>query len=77
MQASVSLSHHSASRSNPSRFTLDRFCLDCQAFVELNQHGRCGVCDSNAVSLSPLPTKSEITLRQRVSVSVVRETEAA
>lgn len=68
MQAQHSLSHHSASRSNPAPFSVDRFCLDCQAFVELNQHGRCGVCDSTAVSTSPLPSQTETNLRRLVAV---------
>ena len=25
------------------------WCMDCRADVELNKHGRCGCCDSEAV----------------------------
>ena len=27
------------------------WCMDCRAAVELNRHGRCGCCDSEAVDL--------------------------
>jgi len=29
-----------------------RYCLDCSNVAELNQHGRCACCDSNAVALA-------------------------
>jgi hypothetical protein len=28
---------------------LDWFCIDCQTLVELNRHGYCGKCGSDAV----------------------------
>jgi hypothetical protein len=66
MQASVSLSH-SRSRSNPASISFDRFCIDCDAFVCLNAHGRCDVCDSSAVSTSPA-SQTDINLRRLVAV---------
>jgi hypothetical protein len=27
------------------------WCMDCRAAVELNRHGRCGCCESEAVDL--------------------------
>jgi hypothetical protein len=65
-QAKSSLSHHSALRSNPVPFAFDRFCLDCQAFVEI-QHGRCSVCNSPDVSISPSPSRVEALLQEQAS----------
>ena len=28
------------------------FCLDCTSIVELNKHGYCSVCGSNAVDIA-------------------------
>jgi hypothetical protein len=66
MQAQHSLSH-SHSSSNPAPISFDRFCIDCDAFVPLNRHGRCDVCNSSAVSTSPLPS-TEHALRGLVAI---------
>ncbi len=34
------------------------WCVECQANVGLGKHGRCAICDSEAVDL--LPTDSEL-----------------
>jgi hypothetical protein len=60
------------SRSNPSAFSFDRFCIDCQAFIELNHSGRCSVCNSDAVSVSPSPSRMEERLQ--LDVIEVRQT---
>jgi len=41
------------------------WCVECQAEVELSRHGRCEICESEAVDL--LPSDLEATL----SVSTV------
>jgi hypothetical protein len=74
MQAHHSL-YHSVSRSNPAPFSFDRFCLDCDAFVALNTRGRCDVCDSNAVSVSPLSSSTDHKLHKLLAV--VRESRGA
>ena len=28
------------------------FCMDCRSKVEIDRHGRCGTCDSEAVILA-------------------------
>ncbi len=35
------------------------WCMDCRDAVKLDKHGRCGICDSEAVAL--IDPKSEIT----------------
>lgn len=35
------------------------WCMECQAEVGLGKHGRCAVCDSEAVD--PLPADAKLT----------------
>jgi hypothetical protein len=68
MKATRSLSHHSSvSRSNPAPLSFDYYCEDCGAFVALNVHVRCDICNSSAVSISPSPSRVEALLQEQAS----------
>ena len=57
-----------------SAFDLTNFCENCQAYVELNNRGRCDVCGSAAIS-SPLASKTEMNLHRLLAV--VRQSKEA
>lgn len=67
-------SHHSIVVSSAFPVVPDRFCLDCDAFVQLNQHSRCDICDSSAISTSPA-SQTDINLGRLVAV--VRQSRGA
>jgi len=58
-----------------SAFDLTNFCENCSAYVELNKRGRCDVCDSHAVSVSPLSSSTDHKLRRLIAV--VRQSRGA
>jgi hypothetical protein len=46
------------------------WCMDCLADVELNEHGRCGCCDSEAVD--PGDQRGGVTAQAAMAESVSR-----